>query len=83
MKKKIIFLNLLILLSAVLLFYSCNNPESAIFSVDKTQCNGCAVCIDACPQNAIELIDGKAVIDVNKCTLCGKCIGICPQDAIR
>ena len=43
---------------------------------------GCGSCIDACPQSAIELQDGVAVVDENACDGCGACAGECPNEAI-
>ena len=45
------------------------------------ECIGCGTCIDACPFDAIDMIDDKAVIN-DKCTACGTCIEVCPTEAI-
>jgi len=49
--------------------------------VIKDQCNGCEVCLDSCPYDAIEMIDGVAFINEN-CTLCMACLDACPVEAI-
>jgi ferredoxin len=54
----------------------------AAFIVKPADCIGCALCVSTCPVNAIELIDGKAVIDAAACIACGLCVGSCPTDAI-
>jgi len=53
-----------------------------IFKVYADKCVGCAVCVDACPEGAISMTGGKAVIDESLCVQCGKCTPICPQEAI-
>jgi len=47
------------------------------------KCSGCRLCIKSCPFSAIEIKDGKAIIDLDKCTLCGACVEICPLSAIE
>jgi ferredoxin len=49
--------------------------------VDNEKCIGCGACLDACPVNALEIINGKAVIN-NNCAECGACISACPIEAI-
>lgn len=46
-------------------------------------CYGLGTCVDVCMFNAINIIDGVAVIDKNKCTSCGMCVEACPQKVIR
>lgn len=45
-------------------------------------CSGCSACVDACPVEAISMIDGKASVDDEKCIDCGACVGECPLEAI-
>ncbi len=54
-----------------------------IVVIDEEKCNGCGLCISACAEGAIQLVDGKAklVSDVY-CDGLGACLGECPQDAI-
>ena len=46
-------------------------------------CLGCGTCFDVCPFDAIEMVNGIAVIDKEKCTACMKCIDICPKGIIE
>ena len=46
-------------------------------------CRGCGVCIGACPNNAISLCGGKAIIDQDKCRFCQSCINVCPRGALQ
>lgn len=45
-------------------------------------CLGCGTCYDVCPFDAIEMVNGVAVIIRDKCTACMKCIEICPKNII-
>lgn len=44
-------------------------------------CNGCSVCIDICPVEAIS-VDEKAEINAEICMGCGLCATVCPEDVI-
>ncbi|MBA7541015.1 Ion-translocating oxidoreductase complex subunit B [subsurface metagenome] len=46
-------------------------------------CKGCGTCVKACPNNALSLKNGKAVVDHKLCILCGYCNPACPEFAIR
>jgi len=59
---------------------------------DEEKCNGCALCVQACPKEALELNPiGAAVKDEipepplefnkEKCVICGVCVAICPEKA--
>ncbi len=61
----------------------CQNPESQsirpvlMFRQDK--CTVCGRCIEACPQQANSIVDGRLTVDRKLCTACGACAkpGIC------
>lgn len=62
---------------------ACNACESNKYIVSDI-CKGCVAhpCRQVCPKGAIDVIDGKSVINQEKCVKCGKCKDICPYDAI-
>jgi len=43
--------------------------------------NGCGICVDVCPENAIE-VNERAVINADACTGCATCVSECPNEAI-
>lgn len=61
-------------------------------TVDPDYCDGCALCVDVCPYNAITLLTKPAadggqahkIIEVNKaqCKGCGLCQGTCPKRGV-
>ncbi|MDP6380656.1 MAG: 4Fe-4S binding protein [Phycisphaerae bacterium] len=54
-----------------------------IVKIDEERCDGCGLCVPACAEGAIRIIDGKARLVAEKyCDGLGACLGKCPQDAI-
>ena len=61
--------------------------------VDEKYCDGCALCVDVCPYNAITLVAKPAgdgveagkVIQINRaqCKGCGLCQGTCPKRGVN
>jgi len=51
--------------------------------IDQEKCRGSLECIKICPQKAITLENGKAVIAAAKCDSDGICIPACPNGAIK
>ena len=54
-----------------------------IIKIDEEKCNGCGLCVTACHESAIALIDGKAkLIRDDYCDGMGDCLPNCPTGAI-
>lgn len=54
-----------------------------IIIIDEEKCNGCGLCVDACHEGALRMIDGKAkLISESYCDGLGDCLPNCPTDAI-
>lgn len=45
-------------------------------------CMGYGSCVKVCPEGAIQIVDGIAVVDPEKCIACGKCVRECPNHLI-
>jgi len=55
-----------------------------IIQINEDLCNGCGLCIPACAEGAIEIIDGKAKLVKDMfCDGMGACLGECPTGALR
>jgi len=55
----------------------------SIVRIDEEKCTGCGLCIPACAEGALKIVDGKAKLVSDKyCDGLGACIGGCPQGAI-
>ncbi|MDD2190544.1 MAG: 4Fe-4S binding protein [Eubacteriales bacterium] len=54
-----------------------------IINIDKEKCNGCELCVSACHEGAIAIVDGKAeLIRDDYCDGLGNCLPACPTGAI-
>ncbi|NTU68072.1 MAG: 4Fe-4S binding protein [Chlorobiaceae bacterium] len=55
-----------------------------IITIEERLCTGCCQCIPACPEGALQVIDGKArLISDLFCDGLGACVGKCPTGAMR
>ncbi|MBP1765136.1 MAG: hypothetical protein H6Q65_2194 [Firmicutes bacterium] len=54
-----------------------------IISIDEEKCNGCGLCVNACHEGALQMVNGKAkLISDVYCDGLGACLPACPADAI-
>lgn len=54
-----------------------------IVNIDEEKCTGCGLCVTACAEGAIEIINGKArLVSEIYCDGLGACLGECPEGAI-
>ena len=54
-----------------------------IIHIDREKCNGCGLCVNACHEGAIGLVDNKAeLLRDDYCDGLGNCLPVCPAGAI-
>ncbi len=54
-----------------------------IVKIDEDKCTGCGLCVTACAEGAIKIVNGKArLVSDSYCDGLGACLGHCPEDAI-
>lgn len=64
----------------------CSNPETQqkeneLF-YNKSTCQQCGTCVNACPKGALSLTENGIIIDRDKCDLCGICVSVCPTKSL-
>jgi thioredoxin reductase/ferredoxin len=61
-----------------------NEPASLHPVIDPRACIGSASCVDACPEQALGIVQGKAhLVNPSVCIGHGACRAACPMDAIQ
>lgn len=51
--------------------------------IDLDLCVGAAECVEVCPADVYEVIDGKVSAEnIGECIECGACEDVCPNNAI-
>ena len=58
--------------------------QTVEFHLDESQCVGCAVCADVCPEQALTMSEEDTFPTwiAERCTNCGRCEAECPTAAI-
>ena len=51
-------------------------------NINKSFCIGCGNCVSGCPQSALFIENGKAVVNDELCVMCGMCVDSCPVGAM-
>jgi NAD-dependent dihydropyrimidine dehydrogenase PreA subunit len=54
-----------------------------MLTIELDRCDGCGVCVEVCPEGAIQLVGGLAQIRSELCTECEACVRACPNGAIK
>ncbi|UCD16424.1 MAG: 4Fe-4S binding protein [Candidatus Zixiibacteriota bacterium] len=58
-------------------------PIRKVIRIDDDKCDGCGLCVPACAEGAIQIVNGKArLVSETYCDGLGNCLGECPQGAI-
>jgi NAD-dependent dihydropyrimidine dehydrogenase PreA subunit len=51
--------------------------------VDQAKCTGCEECVDICPVEVFEMVDGKSeTVNAEECMGCESCVESCEAEAI-
>jgi len=63
----------------------CQNPESQVMQpeifLNSEKCTGCGRCVQVCPEEAIEIYEGRSNTNRELCRGHGKCAEVCPNEA--
>jgi NAD-dependent dihydropyrimidine dehydrogenase PreA subunit len=52
-------------------------------TVDKAKCDGDEECVEVCPVDVFEMVDGKAdPVNAEECLGCESCVEVCEAEAI-
>jgi NAD-dependent dihydropyrimidine dehydrogenase PreA subunit len=60
-----------------------DTKERVLPQINLNLCDGCGICVDTCPSQAVILIDGwPVIVRPDDCAYCGDCEDLCPKGAI-
>ncbi len=63
--------------------FAMKKVKRKIIKIDEKKCDGCGLCITSCPEQAIQIINGKAqIVKEFYCDGLGACLGACPTGAL-
>lgn len=57
-----------------------------LHQVDPETCKGDGICADICPENVLEMVDGRAASvegRLEACIKCGQCVAVCPTESLH
>jgi len=54
-----------------------------VAAADPATCQGCGICLNRCQMDALQLEDGRVILDLDRCIGCGLCVSTCPSGALR
>jgi len=58
--------------------------DEVTIEIDHDKCGGAGDCVDVCPSEVYEIIEGKSTApNVEDCIQCCACVDACPVDAIN
>ncbi len=65
----------------------CHNPESQLMepqiSYFQEKCQKCGICVQACPNHALQMGENGVIRDLSLCKNCGKCVEECPNGVME
>ncbi len=57
--------------------------RAAELNVVQDACQGCAECVDECPEHLVVVDDFGPLVDLSQCLRCGRCAAACPEDVLQ
>jgi anaerobic sulfite reductase subunit C len=70
---------------------ACSRPQivdvgligACIPEIAEQSCSECGACIATCKESAVDLQDGRPVIEPSKCLFCAQCARVCPTGTLK